>query len=317
MGEKGMASRAQGFWLRALQYRGWVQLTSTVLLNSWFTQRLTKGFPCLALNCYACPLAVTACPVGSIQHFAALRQFPLYVMGVLGLAGALVGRVPCAWFCPFGWFQELMHRLPVPKWRLQPRRRAPWWLIGIATLLYGAAGWALAPLAVAQGWLFALFLVAGLFLYGLLGVSRWFAVLGLTVLLPLWLIEPWFCKLCPAGILEGGIPQVIVDVSLRTLVGPLFWLKIVLLVGFGAWMAVTRRPFCRWVCPLGAIWSPFNRWSIVQVNADQRACIRCDRCREVCPVDICIYDDPDSGACIRCMECVAECPTSCISIGGQ
>jgi polyferredoxin len=154
--------------------------------------------------------------------------------------------------------------------------------------------------------------MAGFALYALLGASRLFALIGLVVVLPLVAIEPWFCKLCPAGTLEGGIPQVLLHSDLRALIGPLFWLKIAILLGCLAWMAVSRRPFCRWVCPLGALWSPFSRWSTLQMAVDQDACIRCNRCQQVCPVDIRIWEDDDTGACLRCMECVLECPVSCI-----
>jgi hypothetical protein len=70
---KPVSAKRQGkrstFWFILAERRAWVLLTSTVALNSGLTQLLTKGFPCLALNCHACPLAVTACPIGVIQHF--------------------------------------------------------------------------------------------------------------------------------------------------------------------------------------------------------------------------------------------------------
>jgi ferredoxin-type protein NapH len=309
-------NRGLGSWARLSSYRGWVQLGSAVVTNSWFTQRVTKGVPCLALNCYACPLAVTACPIGSLQHLVALRQAPLYILGVIGLAGALGGRLACGWLCPFGWLQEWLNRIPVPKWRIRPRKRARWWVLLAATLVYAAGGAAVVHLTKDTVWPFGLYLTAGLVLYALLGASYLYSVVGLVVILPLLYLEPWFCKLCPAGMLEGGIPQVLIDVGLRELVGSFFWLKLGLLVLFLTWTMVTRRPFCRWICPLGALWSPMNRWSTLQIEVDQGACRRCGRCQQVCPVDIRIYEDPSAGACVRCMRCVGRCPTSCITVRG-
>ncbi|MBL7198586.1 MAG: 4Fe-4S binding protein [Anaerolineae bacterium] len=302
------------FWVRVLRLRSWVQLASTLTLNSGVTQQVTKAIPCLALNCYACPLAVTACPIGSIQHFVGLRQVPWYVLGVIGLAGALGGRLACGWFCPFGWLQELLHRLPVPKWHVRPRRRAGWrWLVP-STLLYAAGAYAvLQPLALTPFW-FALYLTAGFVLYAFLGSSRLFALFGVVVLLPLVSLEPWFCKLCPAGMLEGGIPQVMLEPSLRDLVGSFFWLKAAVLLAFLAWMMATRRPFCRWICPLGTLWSYLNRWSTLQMSVRRDVCSQCNRCQQVCPVDIRIYEDANPGECIRCMECVEVCPVSCVDI---
>ena len=117
-------SEKNGFWSRLWSKRPWVQLGFVVLSNSWFTQNVTKAVPCLGLNCYACPLAVFSCPIGSLQHFAGVRQIPYYLLGFLGLIGALGGRVACGWFCPFGWLQEQLHKIPVRKWSVRPRKRA-------------------------------------------------------------------------------------------------------------------------------------------------------------------------------------------------
>jgi polyferredoxin len=164
---------------------------------------------------------------------------------------------------------------------------------------------------------FALYLVAGFVIYALLGASREFALFGIVVGVALLLRDTWFCKLCPAGVLEGGVPWIVLDPALRDLVGALFWVKVTILVLFVAWMTVTQRPFCRWACPLGAIWSPLNRLSTLRMAVDGETCIRCDRCQEVCPVDIRIYQDSNSPKCIRCMECVAVCPVSCVSVRGS
>jgi ferredoxin-type protein NapH len=256
------------FWDRLASRRGAVQLLSAVGLNSYFSQHVTKGFPCLALNCHSCPAAGFACPVGTIQHFLTRQKVPLYALGVVGLAGALVGRASCGWFCPFGWLQELLYRVPVPKWRL--RNRFNW--------------------------------------------TRYVVLVLLVVVIPIVSHEPWFCKLCPAGLLEAGIPVVLLSDPIRALIGPFFWLKVALLGGFVGWMMVTQRAFCRWVCPLGALWSPFNPFSSFRLQVDRDECTACGLCREVCPVDIEVCEDPNSGACIRCLACHRACPTRCISV---
>ena len=79
-------------------------------------------------------------------------------------------------------------------------------------------------------------------------------------------------------------------------------------------MSVTRRPFCRWLCPLGALWSPFNPVSSFRLQVDQETCIQCNRCQQVCPTDIRVYENPAAGACIRCLECVRVCPVDCIEV---
>jgi len=257
-----------GPWQRVARWRRWVQPVSALLLNSYATQQVTKGLPCPALNCYACPAAACACPIGSLQHFVILRSVPFYVLGVVALAGVLVGRAACGWLCPFGWLQDLFYRLPLPKWRLPNR------LTG----------------------------------------SRYLVLAALVVLVPLLTGEPWFCKLCPAGTLEAGIPVVLLWPEMRQLIGTFFWAKLALSAALVAWMGVTRRPFCRWICPLGTLWSPFNTVSAVRLTVDQRRCTRCDRCQHVCPVDLRIYEAPSSGTCIRCLRCVRACPVGAVQV---
>ncbi len=111
----------ESIWKRLAGRRTLVQLVSALTLNSYFTRYITKGIPCPAMNCYACPAAASACPIGTIQHFIVRKKFPLYALGVIGLVGALIGRASCGWFCPFGWFQELVYKLPIPKRRLPNR----------------------------------------------------------------------------------------------------------------------------------------------------------------------------------------------------
>ncbi|HDQ73151.1 MAG TPA: 4Fe-4S binding protein [Chloroflexi bacterium] len=259
---------ARRFWTWLVQRRPIVQIISALTLNSYFTQRITRGLPCPALNCYACPAASFACPIGSIQHFVGRRKVPLYVLGVVGLVGALIGRASCGWFCPFGWFQELVYRLPVPKLRLPNR----------------------------FNW------------------SRYVILVALVFVVPFLTADPWFCKLCPAGTLEAGIPVVLLSADVRALIGPFYWLKIALLAATVGWMGVTRRPFCRWLCPLGALWAPFNPISAFRLRVDRETCTCCNRCQAVCPVDIRVHEDPTSGACIRCLACIRVCPTGCISV---
>ena len=253
-------------WL--LRIKRWpVQLASTIVMNSYFFAGTLKAIPCWGMNCYACPAAVFSCPIGTIQHFSVLHRIPVYVLGVLGVAGALGGRWSCGWFCPFGFLQDLMHKIKAPKWRLRT----------------GKAGW-----------------------------LRYVFLVVLVIIVPYLTLEPWFTKLCPVGTLQGAIPQMLLRPELREQIGWFYWLKIAILLVFLAWMALTKRPFCRYVCPLGAIWSPFNKVSTVRLAVDQGRCTRCLRCRQVCPVDIDVFESPNASQCIRCLACIPECPQDAI-----
>jgi polyferredoxin len=280
-----------GILKKPRQRRVWYQALGALAINAWLPNWLTgqifqgniKGVCVPVLNCYSCPSALGACPIGAMQTlFGGLRfnlsiaekKFGLYVLGLLGTVGSVVGRMPCGWLCPFGFLQELMHKIPTPKLRV-PR-------------------------------FFSFF--------------RYIFLAVLVVALPLLIVDQfgfgqtWFCKwVCPAGTLEAGVPLVLLNQGLRALVGFMYYWKVGLLVLFLAWMTVSRRPFCRAVCPLGAILGLFNEGSLFRMAVDDEKCTLCDKCRKDCPVDIKIYESANSPDCVRCLKCVDSCKYGAIS----
>lgn len=122
--------------------------------------------------------------------------------------------------------------------------------------------------------------------------------------------EPWFCKLCPQGTLGAGIPLVVWDPlnALRSMLGWLFYVKVAILLAVVVAAMAIRRPFCRLACPIGAIYSIFNKVSLLHMRLDNSSCTNCSLCQRVCPMDV----DPRQGAnqleCIRCGECAWNCP---------
>ena len=81
-------------------------------------------------NCYSCPGAVGACPLGALQNALASsgNRAPAYVLGILLLLGLTLGRTICGWLCPLGLIQELLHKIPVPKLRKNRFTRVLSWL---------------------------------------------------------------------------------------------------------------------------------------------------------------------------------------------
>jgi ferredoxin-type protein NapH len=270
-------------------WRRLIQGISAVIINShWpsvFARKIyqgrLKGFCVPGLNCYSCPLAIFACPVGSIQHILSQIRpsiesgkyyLGFYVIGILGLVGSAVGRMACGWICPFGTLQDMLHKIPSPKIEI-PR---------------------------------------------FFNYFKYAVLLMMVVILPVIAIDAfgygqvWFCKyLCPAGMLEAGIPMVLLDPSLQSRIGFQFWLKVAILVFFLGLMIFTKRPFCRTACPLGAIYSLFNRVSILKLSVSSK-CIKCDRCYKVCPMSIRVYEDPNDKDCIRCLDCMKVCPVDAV-----
>ena len=143
--------------------------------------------------------------------------------------------------------------------------------------------------------------------------GRYLTLIVLVLLIPYFTKEPWFSKLCPVGTLEAGIPQVLYNADLRQLVGTLFLIKIIILAAFLLWMIASKRPFCRTTCPLGAIYSLFNKVSFLRIEVDKNRCIQCNKCYKACPVSIKIHEEGGASLkCIRCLRCT-DCPTEAVS----
>lgn len=242
----------------------------------------SKGACVPVLNCYSCPGAVGSCPIGALQAVATDRRFNLsfYVVGFLALIGLSVGRLFCGWACPFGWFQDLLHRIPVRK-RTLPVKAAR--ILGYGKYVMLAVMVLLLPFAIADRF-------------------------GVGV--------PWFCKLvCPAGTLQAGLPLLAANEPLRAAAGWLFGWKGFLLAGTITASLFMLRPFCRFACPLGAFYALFQRLSLYRMQVDVSACTRCGACERACGLDLHPQDDPNHPDCIRCGVCVQACPTRALTAG--
>lgn len=229
------------------------------------------------LNCYSCPGAVGACPLGSLQNaVAASADRPaFYVVGLLLLFGLLLGRVICGFLCPFGLIQELIYKLPTKKLKKNRlTRRLSWLKYGI-----------LAVFAI--------------------GIPAWFAFRRVPL--------PGFCKfICPAGTLEGAVLLLLhpANDALRALTGPLFAWKLSVLAGILCACVFLYRAFCRFLCPLGALYSLMSRLALLGVRVDPARCTDCGACVRVCKLDIRAVGDRE---CVHCGDCIGVCPTGAIS----
>ena len=266
-----------------------IQLYAALLFNAnlkgFKTGQIYKGNTksvCLpGLNCYSCPGAVGACPLGSLQNALASsgKTIPYYVFGIIMLYGLLFGRWICGFLCPFGLVQELLHKIKTPKLK---KGKVTRWLSYLKYVI----------------------LVLFVVVYPLLYVIH---------LLPL----PAFCKyICPAGTLEGaiGLLSNVQNSDLFVMLGPLFTWKFALLVALATLAIFIYRFFCRFLCPLGAIYGFFNKISLIGVKLDKSRCTDCGICVSKCKMDISHVGDHE---CISCGECISACPTSAIHWSGS
>ncbi len=229
------------------------------------------------LNCYSCPGAAFSCPLGALQNAisASADRPAFYVVGVLLLFGLLLGRVICGFLCPFGLIQELLHKIPTKKVKKSPLTRR------LSRVKYGVL---------------LVFVIA---------IPAWYALKDLPL--------PGFCKfICPAGTLEGAAALLLhpANGALRAAVGGLFWWKVSLLALTLTACVFVYRAFCRFLCPLGALYGLLSKLALLGVKVDAARCTDCGLCVTLCPTDIRRVGDSE---CVHCGSCIPACPTQAIS----
>ena len=266
-----------------------IQLYSALLHNAhlkgFISGQIYQGkakYACVpGFNCYSCPGAAGACPLGAIQNaFASTgHRAGWYVLGIILLFGVVLGRTICGWLCPLGLIQELLNKIPTPKLRKSRLTRTLSWLKYV---------------------LLAVFVVA---------LPLWYS---LRYDLPL----PAFCKyICPAGTSEGAMGLLSNTMPANTgyfsMLGILFTRKFVIMLVIGLGCIFCYRAFCRFLCPLGAIYGLFNRFNIIGVKVDQDRCNHCGACVRGCGMDVRRVGDHE---CINCGKCMEACSQGAISI---
>lgn len=268
------------------RFRGFIQAAATLVTNihlPYFAkggiyQGAGKTVCVPGLNCYSCPAASGACPIGSFQAVVGSSKFNFsyYVTGTLILLGVLLGRFVCGFLCPFGWLQELLHKIPGKK--LSTKRLRALTYIKYVVLLFAVV---LLPVLVVND----------------LGMG-----------------DPFFCKyVCPQGVLEGAIPLAAANAGIRSALGQLFTWKLAVLIAVVVLSVLFYRPFCKWICPLGAFYALMNKVSLLGIRVDACKCVSCGKCSKVCQMDVDVVRAPNHAECIRCGKCIGACPVDAIS----
>ncbi|MDD3269284.1 MAG: 4Fe-4S binding protein [Syntrophomonadaceae bacterium] len=264
-----------------------IQFITAIGINSYFIGfiqgNIYKGNLkniCLpGLNCSSCPGALVSCPLALLQTgIAGIPSSPYtyLALGFLVLTGVALGRFACGWFCPFGLIQELIFKIPATKVNGLEKFQRIEYLKYVILIIF----------------------VISLPALGFFGSST------------------AFCRyLCPVEVLEANFPLMMAKPSLLSTVGFLFKWKLFLLAAVLLISVFICKPFCRYICPLGAIYSLFNRISLYRFQVDLEKCTGCSHCQTKCPMDIPVYEEPNHRECMRCNECL-QCSAGALGLKG-
>ena len=281
-----VAGKTVGGGAKRLLAQAFFFLLQNPFLGNFFSGGIYRGslknLCAPGLNCYSCPAAAAACPIGATQLFlaGARHGLSLYVTGFLLAAGVAFGRAICGYACPMGLVQDLLYRIKTPK--LVVRMRFARYIKYAVLIVFVIV----LPLAVVDG---------------LSGLGA-----------------PWFCKyICPSGTLFGAIPLLSANEFLRESTGALFILKISLAAGLVLVAVFCFRFFCRALCPLGAFYSLFNKTAFVKMRCDREKCISCGSCAEACHIRLDPAAQPNSAECVRCGKCIDACEAKALRLAPE
>lgn len=260
-----------------------VQLCAALLYNTnAFTPLTGKSLDlsyqevCVpGLNCQYCRWTIAGCPLGVTQQalsgsFSAVAwQF----WGLLVLLALLFGRMICGWACPMGLLQDLVDKAPLPKLKKSRVTYYLSYLKYVITVLFVLA----IPLYTGH--------VTGR---------------GITA----------FCAwICPGNFLEALFIPTLLQGSIDNLVIAVHNAKFFPVIGLLIIMMWIYRPFCRFICPLGAFYGLFSRFSFFGVAVDKEKCIGCSACIRTCRLDVRAVGDKE---CISCGRCIPACPKGAV-----
>jgi ferredoxin len=219
------------------------------------------------------------------------RMLPSF--GVLLLV-VILGNFFCGWFCPMGaaidffdrvLFREKKRKKPIDD---QPLRRVRYGVFAFA-LAAGLMGWQL------------MFLLDPISLITRTMVIAVYppAVYVHNELLPL---------------LQDFLPQTLEAVPL-----PVFRINFLIFLFFMGVLSlgvIRRRFWCRYLCPLGTLFSLTSRFRLVQRSVTDE-CVHCLKCVKECPVGAIPAEKPETYRqqdCITCLRCT-DCPPKAVSFG--
>lgn len=285
--------------------RNLVQLTFFILFNAAFL-----GIPLLPLflpvpECFSMPNKTVLCNIGILQRNLSFdwEVFPAIPLGSLAMfiiIGAVLGRAVCGWACPLGFFQDLL--ASVPRFFKRRQKELSKKLHYMLTSVKYVILFVTLAIVVSVG--------ATYFLSRLLGRKYAFS-LGICGHAP-------YCLICPVPVLFVTVPSLVNTLLLGAPLPQLpftFYIGLSTLIFLLASSLIVKRFWCRYICPLGALMSFFNKFSLFHIRKKPDKCTTFCRghqrdCNQTCPmrIEVSRNQEPSSSAeCILCYSCAESC----------
>jgi polyferredoxin len=212
------------------------------------------------------------------------------VVGVIYLTAVTVGRVFCGWACPFGMIQDFLSYLPFKKEKLtagtiSQLRDIKWFVVGFSLIISILVGYNRSN-------------AGGTHHYNLGPLS-----------------DSPFTVFSPAGTLFTYLPWMLLwNSNVLANAGMVGWLKFAILLLSLVPSLYVPRFFCRYICPLGALFEPMSPYKFLRISVSPS--LPRDEfnqvLKKVCPMDVQLSAGDtfiSDGGCIHCGKCLTERPT--------
>ncbi len=139
--------------------------------------------------------------------------------------------------------------------------------------------------------------------------SRWTKYAVLLLVPPTtWFFDTlFFTDIDPIGGITATVPELMLSPASWS-ANQFFWFKMVFAASVMVSISLVDRFWCRYLCPIGAMYGPTNKFSLTDIEFKEDACIHCQKCISTCPMGINPKEDKLDMECVRCGRCIDACP---------
>jgi polyferredoxin/ferredoxin len=316
-----------------------------LILFLWFCLAATLGERWFQLRGWPVNWIIQLDPLVGLGTLLTTRT--LYAGLVWGLATVvltiLVGRFFCGWLCPFGTIHQFVGYLARRKRtikarmtlnRYHPAQSIKYWILvfllmmAANALAVDAVRW---PRTTLAG--FALVLILGLVTLIVLAVRRTKlnspkTILAVFIIGGVWAVASFLFHgdWRPVASLQIGLldPIPLVYRSINLLFLPLIdhttlpasssprlyagtWLIALIFVAAILLNLIRPRFYCRFVCPLGALFGVLGRFAIWRIGKSREECTDCHLCEKNCEGACQPTGRIRTAECVLCLNCIDDC----------